>query len=129
MKGVSEATKTIQELVIPWRREHAKKIAKLERLEKLAKIKALNADISVKEASLEQESFEKENLDLERRRLENDKLRLEVEESRINLALKIIDRLNLKIPDEQRIMYVMKLLEPLGILTSSNLNLAEITEK
>jgi len=66
--------------------------------------------------------------EIERKYLENEKLRLENEEARINLALKILDRMLPDISQAQRVLYTMELLKPLNVIVESPLLLEPDTE-
>lgn len=132
LDGAAEATEVVRDLVVPWRREHAKEMAQLQEQEKLIQIENSRAEIQERRARAQKErseakkvesetSHERTQAEIERMRLENEKLRLEIEEARINLALTILDKLAPELSEGQRILYAMQLLKPLGVITESPL--------
>lgn len=140
LDGAAEATEVVRDIVVPWRREHAKSLAQLEEQNQLVHIESTKADVQEKRARAQKERSEakrieseinpeKTRIEIEQMRLENEKLRLEIEESRINLALKILDKLSPELSEGQRILYAMQLLQPLGILTETPLLLTSDSEE
>jgi len=133
LDGAAEATEVVRDMVVPWRRKHSKEIAQLEEQEKLVQIESTRAEVLETRARAQKERVETKKIEIEteveieRRRLENEKLRLEIEEARINLALKILDKLSPELSQEQRILYVMHLLKPLGVIANSPLLLTSET--
>lgn len=139
LEGAAEATETIRDMVVPWRRQHATEMSQLETQEKLAQIETLKAEVLEKRAHAEKERTEARKLDVEtnsgkiavdveKLRLENEQLRLQIQESRINLALRIVETLKPNLTDSQRLALALQLLEPLGVLTDSTLQIAEVSE-
>lgn len=135
LEGAAEATELVRDLIVPWRREHAHQMAHLEQREKTALIESYEAEAAESQARAQRElteankveaetSLARTRAEVERMNLENEKLRLEIQEAKIRLALNVLDRLTPQLSDEQRISYAIQLLEPLGVLTSSPLQLA-----
>jgi hypothetical protein len=133
LEGAAEAVEVIRDIMIPWRRKHAQTVANLEEQEKLAQIANLNAEVQEKRAHAQKDRVESRNAEsetvllraraeIERIKLENDKVRLE----NIELALKIIDRYAPELSQTQRIAFVIQLLEPLGVITNSPLDVLRI---
>lgn len=97
--GVSKSVGMVQDLVVPWRREHAKELAKCDELERRTKIALLEAEVAEKEAKGEQSQVEvqvklakaeQERAKARRMELENQKLALQLQKAKMEAMLKII---------------------------------------
>lgn len=137
LDGAADATEVVRDIVVPWRRVHGKDMAQLEKQEKAVLIEDAKASVVEKRIRTQKERVEtkkieaeihpeKVNIEIERMRLENEKLRLEIEEKRIKMALEILE-IGPELSQEQRILFVMQLLKPLGILTTSSVQLDDGT--
>lgn len=134
LEGASDAIGTIRELVTPWRREHSQALAKLEEQEKIVLIERQRAEVLEKRAFAEKNRSEAKHVraevakveaETEKLELENEKLRLEIHEARINLALRVLEKLSPELDETQRMVHMIELLKPLDLLTSSPLELLE----
>jgi hypothetical protein len=130
--GVVEAIELILDSVIPWRREHAKKMAELAERKQEAEIAMYQADAQEKRARARRERAEAHQAEedllgpqrlakLKKMELENEERRLELERARINLAFEIVDKLEPDAPEERRVSIALRLIKPLGVLTGSPL--------
>jgi len=129
--GAGEAIRAIQETVVPWRRKNAKEMKEIElELKKAevvqtrirtAKEREESKKISV-EAKREQAEIERINLENEERRLALEEKRFEFEKKRIGLALELLNRLKVDMTEAEKIAYVVRLLEPLKVLTASEIS-------
>ena len=65
LKGATQATELIREIIIPWRREYAKSMAKLSEVEKQSDIESKKADILSKRVNAVKEKAEAEKIKAE----------------------------------------------------------------
>lgn len=135
LSGAGEAIQVVKDLVVPWRRKHAAAIALLLEREKQAEIEAKQADILERRALATKARAEAEKLKAEadkqraeanRIELENEKLRLEIHRARIQLALDVLERISPQLSETDKISYLVKLLQPLGVLINSEVEFNEI---
>lgn len=136
LDGASEAIKTVQENVVSWRRENAKKLAELSETEKQVNIEVLKAETLEKRANAAKNRAEAEKIiaeadkqrqEAEKLKLENEKSRIEIERAKIQLALDILDRIAPDLSSTEKIAYVVKLLPPLDVVALSSIE-AQPTE-
>ncbi len=118
LKGATQATELIREFIIPWRREHAKSIAKLIEIEKLSDIKSKKADILIKRVNAVKEQAEAEKI-----RLENEKVKIELHRAKIQLAIDVLAQIAPDLPETEKISHIVRLLPQLDTLVSSELEL------
>jgi hypothetical protein len=133
LEGASDAVQQIEDMVVPWRREHAKAIARLTEQEKHAEIEIKKAEILERRARARRDREEAERLaaeaakqreEAERLRLGNERLRLELHRSKIQLAVDILAQVAPNLSETDRIAYVVRLLPPLDVLMFSELELS-----
>nr|WP_281721345.1 hypothetical protein [Nitrosomonas nitrosa] len=140
MDGVGDAINVVRDSVVPWRRKNARRMAELAEMEKRREIKRVEAEIidlrtrtlqtkidnRIKKEELEQKKLETDRMRLESEqlRIEIDRQRLELERQKIELALSIVDRFSHNLSETERITYITKLLNPLGLLTDTPLHLS-----
>ena len=72
VKGALEATELIRDIVVPWRRQHAEKMAQLQEMEKFSEIEIKKAELLEKQAITT-----KVNAESERVQAEAEKIRAE----------------------------------------------------
>jgi CRP-like cAMP-binding protein len=127
-----DAVTSAKEDIIPWRRKHAQQMAHLIEQEKTVAIERERTEIlssratAAKDRAEEkkiQAEIEKVKAETERMELENEKVRWEMQQSKIQLGLDILLKINSTLSETQRIAFLLKLLEPLNILTSSELEI------
>jgi transcriptional regulator with XRE-family HTH domain len=130
MDGAGDAIGVVRDIVVPWRRNHAREMARLAELEKQADIEIKKAEVLEGRARAVKERQEAEKLaaeallqknEAQKVRLENEKLELELHRARIQLAIDTLNHLDPHLSAEDRIAYVVKLLPFLKILTESPL--------
>lgn len=130
LSAATQAIELIMSVIVPWRYKHAKTMAQLAESEKLVQIESAKADILAKriQVNREREDKERTTIELTRQRaeveklqLENAKLRLELHRGKIQLALDILDRINPNLTEVAKIDYVTKLLGPIEVLISTDL--------
>src|SRR5690242_16648530 len=115
------------------RRQHAETMARLQEQEKQEEIARKQAEIAEAYARARKDRQEAERLgaeaalkraEAEKLSLENEKLRLELHKAKIELALQVLGMVAPTMPEAERIVYVVKLLPPLDVLTGSPLQIA-----
>ncbi len=127
--GVSEALTLIMKTVIPWRREHAKTIAKMAETRQQAQIEAIKTDTLAKRLQLKRaldadsEQLEGE-LALQRKkaeqlRLENEAIRLEISSQKTKLALAVVEAVDPKLDEVKKFDYMIRLFGSLEILATT----------
>lgn len=133
LDGAPETVRLITDVVVPWRRKHAKKIAQLLEQEKRAEIAVKKAEIAEQKVRVTKERAEAEKIDsetarlwaeTERIKLENDKLRLELHKAKIDMALDFLSRVAPNLSETERLTYLVKLLPSLDIMIFSELEIA-----
>jgi GAF domain-containing protein len=133
LDGAADAVQLARDEIVPWRRRHAESMACLLEQDKQLDIESKKAEILEKRVRAAKERVEKENLileadkqreEVERMRLENEKLRLELQRAKIQLALDILVQVAPSLSEQEKIAYVVRLLPPLGILVSSELEIS-----
>ena len=134
LEGAKDASDAINNLVVPWRREHAKKIANLEEQEKITEIEVLKAESLEKRARAQRDRSDALKLEAEailiraeaeKINLENEKTHLEIQKAKLKLAIEIIDKYADNLPETEKSVFVEKLLHPIGFLTSKTSPLSE----
>lgn len=132
LEGAAETLQQINDLVAPWRRKHSEKMSVLLEREKQAEIGVRKAEISEKRALAAKGQAEakkiaaeaaKQHVETEKLRLENDKSRLELHRAKIQLALDVLAQISPNLSESEKIAYVVRLLPPLDVLLSSELEL------
>jgi hypothetical protein len=130
LQGGAEALEAIQDAVVPWRIKHKKEIANLQEQEKRAEIEVRKAEILEKKSLAAKSKAEAKKLAAEAARqreeaealkLENEKQRLELHRAKIQLALDILSMVAPNLTESDKIAYVVKLLPPIDVLGSSEL--------
>lgn len=132
--GGEEVIKIIREEITPWRREHAKQMAELERRSKKLAIEMERAEIHATNARKAKDVGETEKLEAEaaliraqvrHQEIENDKLELLLQKDKLELAIQILERIAPDLTDEQRLEYFSRMFGPLDQLLSSKLELSD----
>lgn len=135
LDGAPEAIKMILEVVVPWRRKHAKTLAQLEEQEKLIQIERLKAEVVQIQANAQRERSEANRNEVEsdsrftqarldKLLLEREHLRLDLEQKRIGLVLEVMEKQGSNLDEDQRLMIGFQLMRPLGVLRESPLLIA-----
>jgi len=133
LEGASEALEQIKDTIVPWRRKHTKKIARLTEREKRVEIENKKAEILEKRAraAIHEAEAEKLTVEADERRekiegmkLENEKLRIELYRAKIQLALEVLNQVAPNLTETERIGYVVKLLPPLNTIVYSEIEVS-----
>ena len=119
-----KAIEFIRDNVVPWRREHAKNIAKLEQERKRIEIEEIKNKIERDK----NENHDKHLLELERMRLENEKLETQLWDAKMDLAFKFVEKAFPQLSEKDRVKYLGQMLQPLSDIISSPLNLEAVDE-
>jgi len=125
LEGASDALQVVKDSVVPWRRKHVEIMARLQEQAKLAEIEKLKAEVLEKRARAEKARIEatKKHEEVERMRIENDKSRLELQHAKVQLSIDIMDHLVQNLSENEKILYISKLLPSLDILLSGDLEI------
>jgi hypothetical protein len=118
LDGATEAVQVVREMVIPWRRKHAEKMACLAEQEKQIEIEKGKAAVLVSHMDAAKAREEKKHLELE-----NAKLQLELERAKIQHARDLLDVFAPNLSEYERITLLIKLIPPLSEVISSKLEL------
>lgn len=120
LDGASDAVQLLQETFVQWRSDHAKLKARLEEEEKKAEIilKRIQAQKDHVETSKAEEELTK--LKLENEKLKFD-LQMEMQKEKFELAVTMLERIKAELSEEQKQIYVQRLLVIIEVLLTSNL--------
>lgn len=131
--GISDALRLIQEVVTPWRRDHAERMAKLAEQEKLLLTERIKAEVLKQRASAQKDRAEAEKIIIDSRmqeeyvekiRLDNERARLQLEIEKIQLAATILAQFSGDLTDDARQVYVSRLLRPVDTILRSDLEIS-----
>lgn len=148
MEGVKDAVDTVQEIVIPWKKEQAERKSKLENVLRQAEIQRLNAQTLAEQAKIEQEKSilevnkaQAELISAQAKKTEADaklvlaqaektfaeaeKERENMKLERIKLAERIVEKYNPDINGAEKISYILRLLPDIDKLLSSGVELLD----
>jgi hypothetical protein len=141
LEGISDTVLVIADLLNPWKRKHAKKMAELSRREKRyeiekKRIELQEANIKLKNSSIENQAAKMEverssaevakmRAEAEKLKIENEKARLELRSSKIKLALDIVERFANDLSETKKLSYMVQVLPHLDTLTKSDYNLVK----
>jgi uncharacterized protein with HEPN domain len=132
LEGASKAIQEVKDSVVPWRRQHQKELANLQEQEKKVEIGIKEAEILERQAKAAKDQAEagkisaeaaKQHEETEKLRLENEKLKIELHRAQIQLALEVLAQVAPNLSETERIAYVVKLLPPLNVVVSSDLEI------
>jgi hypothetical protein len=125
LDGAAETVQLIKDTVVPWRRKHAETMALLMEQERQAEIESKKAEILERRAHAEKARVEaaRQREEAEKLKLENEKTRLDLYRAKVLLALEILTQVAPNLSETERIAYVVKLLPPLEVLTSSRVEI------
>ena len=126
LEGASEAIGLLREVISPWRREHAKKLAQLKEKELQIALELKKAEVLEKRAKSAKERMEVQKLreEAERLQLENERLRIEIQREKVQLAIDILAQLAPDLSETERVEYLVRLLPVLDRVVSSELEVA-----
>ncbi len=132
--GVAQAIELIMSVIVPWRYKHAQKMAQLAEGEKQAAIKKARAEILAqrlrnrKDQERAKLEFEQKQAEVEKLHLENEKLGQELQRANFQLALDVLKEIKPELPEVEKANYLTQLMEPLKVLTTSELEPTEVRE-
>lgn len=115
LDGASEAIQVIKDTVVPWRRKHAESMAHLIEQEKLVEIEAKKAEVVDKKIIAREQA--------NKLKLENEKLRLELQQAKIQLAMDVLNNISHNLTQSEREAIVNRLLPILDTLAFSRLEI------
>src|SRR5262245_26831155 len=130
LEGAAKAVELVVSLLFPFWRKHQKKLAQLQEQEKKVEIGNKKAEVTEKLAKAAKDQAEakkvaaeaaRQNAETERALLENEKVRLELTRLKIQVALEMLTQVAPSLTETDKIAYVNKLLPPLDVLVSSEL--------
>ena len=148
MEGIKDAVDTVKEIVVPWRRKNAERKAKLENALRQAEIQRLNAETLTAQVKAERERASAE-LDRTQAELflsqakkteaeatlvlaqakktmaEAERERTALRQTKIELAMRIVERYASSLSGTQKLDYVIRLLPVLDRVISSEIELIE----
>src|SRR5258708_12655706 len=131
INGTEKAVEILRELIEPWRRDHARQLAELQILEKKIAVERAEADLKRSRVTAEAEE-RKSKLNLEIRQLQatitqmeliNEHHRVAIQKEKLELAIQIVEQVAPNLPEQEKLAYVMRILEPLDTLIYSPLQL------
>jgi len=120
LEGAAKAIQEIKDIVVPWRRKHQERLARLQLQEKKVEIDSKKAEVSERKAKAA-----KDNSEAERIKAEADRQRAETERMRLELALEMLTKVAPSLSDADKGAYLAKLLPPLGVVLSSGLEVGD----
>lgn len=144
MDGVKDAVETVKEIVVPWRRKNAERIASLENTLRQVEIQRINAETLIAKVKADRERVATELdkiqgeltlsqakkteaeaalilVQAEKMRVEIEKERASLRQAQIELAMQIIERFSPLTDGVQKMDYVIRLLPVLDRLLSSEI--------
>ena len=132
LEGASDAIEVIKNTIVPWRREHVQKMSWLSEQEKMVEIERTRAEVLEIRAKAQREKAEKEKLEaeskaqlvqVEKSLLEVKKEKLVIQQSKIQLALNVVQELAPNLSETEKIRYLAEFLQVLNNLTDSPVEL------
>jgi uncharacterized protein YjbI with pentapeptide repeats len=132
LEGADKAIQQIQDVVVPWRRKHQKALSRLKERGIEAEIGIKKSEMLERQAKATKDNAEAEKVSAEAAKLraeaekislENEKLRLDLQRGKIELVLEVLERVSPNLSETDKIAYVTKLLVPLEVIISSELEI------
>jgi hypothetical protein len=122
LDGAGGAIRSIEDIVVPWRRKHYESMATLEEQEKQAEIENKKAEILEKRASAARDRAEAQKLlaEAQNSKLMNEKLKLEIQHAKINLALEILNSIDPNLSQTVKIGHLLKILKVIDVIGTSD---------
>ncbi|MGD2206822.1 MAG: GAF domain-containing protein [Anaerolineae bacterium] len=137
IEGVGKAVQVVKETVFPYKRELAQTMGRLVLREKEIAIEKAEAEALEARAGATQDAAEKDQLlaeaadryaAVERSERETKRLRAELQQTKIELALNFVTQVNANLPTRETIFYVMGLLPALEHLINSPLRISTMPD-
>lgn len=134
LEGVSDTFLAATDLIIPWKRKHAEKMAEYARREKQYEIEKKR--IELQEANLQitksQQEIAKSSIEMskmeaeaEKIRIENEKSKLELQRAEIELAVEVLKKIAPSLQETDRLSALVKLLPLLDTVIASDVEIAK----
>lgn len=134
LEGVSDTFLAVTDLVIPWKRKHAEKMAEYARRvkqyeleKKRIELQEANLQITKSQQEIEKSSVEisKMEAEAEKIRIENEKGKVELQRAKIQLALDILEKVAPKLSEQDKLAALVKLLPLLDTVIASDVEIAK----
>lgn len=133
LEGVSDTFLAVTDLLIPWKRKHAEKMAEYARREKQYEIEKKR--IELHEANLQlaksQQEIEKSSAEVaklreeaEKLRIENERARMELGNAKIQFALDILAKVAPNLSETDKLSSLVRLLPLLDTVVASDIEIA-----
>lgn len=133
--GIRDTVELVLDQVVPWRKENKKKLAELAAKQKELELAQKEAEVvqarinvinEAKQAGdrgrLVQVQVKEQELKNQKVQLENQQMQLEM----MQLALDMVERVNPEMEDRQKMLYAMKMIDPIRLVALSPLEIMEI---
>lgn len=146
--GIRDTVELLLDTVVSWRRENKKKLADLELAEKETELRKKKVEVEQARAALPREAKQAEeaaertaaetlkleaeaqkveaearllNEQAQKQQLDNQKIQLEI----MQLTLEMITRIAPDLPEEKRLLYAIKMVDPVRLIATSPLEIVE----
>ena len=135
VSGIAQALEIVERMVIPWKRKHAKTIAKFEERERELQIKKSKADLLESKAKAQNQDLNNDILfeELRIKRAEAEKLEIANERDKLAFMKEkvifvrdILREFASNLTEEERTVYIMKMMKSLDELIQSPLEIKQI---
>lgn len=134
LEGVSDTFLAATDLIIPWKRKHAEKMAEYARREKQYEIEKKR--IELQEANLQitksQQEIAKSSIEIskmeaeaEKIRIENEKSKLELQRAKIELAMDVLNKIAPSLQETDKLSALVNLLPLLDTVIASDVEIAK----
>jgi hypothetical protein len=140
----AEAYKALRDEIVPWRRKNLEALGKLREDEKRAEIAIERAEMLEEESTVLTDQADAENVEAEalklraeaqkiaveaavlraqaeKRRLDNERLTVQLQAGKIDLALKVLAAMAPNLSETDKIAYAVNLLPPIDVVITSEL--------
>lgn len=140
--GIKETVELLMDTLVPWRRENKRKLADLELSDRELELKKKRSEIELAKSNLKLENkqaeVEAQNAEAERTKLLAEARKLEAETRQqeianqksqlelLQLTLDMLKKTAPNLPEEQRLFYAMRLIDPTRVIATSPLELVSV---
>lgn len=134
LEGVSDTFLVVTDLVIPWKRKHAEKMAEYARRvmqyeieKKRIELQEANLQITKSQQDIAKSSIEisKMEAEAEKIRIENEKSKLELQRAKIQLVMDVLNKIAPDLQETDRLSALVKLLPMLDTVLASDVEIAK----
>lgn len=134
LDGVKDAVETVKDLIVPWRRKNAERKANLDNAYRQAEIQRINAENLIAQAQAKKTEAEAEAVltlaqaerakaEAEKAKAEAERELVEIRQSQMELAIKIVDRYAQNASGELKMLFVKELLQIIDRVASDTINI------